>query len=58
VQQAFLELGREAMAPPFSEKILHGIFAGWLIALLVWTLGAAATRSAGSRSSRRSTTRR
>jgi formate/nitrite transporter FocA (FNT family) len=41
VQQAFLELGREAMAPPFGEKVLHGIFAGWLIALLVWILGAA-----------------
>ncbi len=41
VQHAFLELGREAMAAPFGEKVLHGIFAGWLIALLVWILGAA-----------------
>jgi formate/nitrite transporter FocA (FNT family) len=29
------------MQPSFGDKVLHGVFAGWLIALLVWILGAA-----------------
>ena len=40
IQQAFLEIARESMKPSFGDKVLHGIFAGWLIALLVWILGA------------------
>ena len=40
VQHAFLEIARESMQASFGDKLLHGIFAGWLIALLVWILGA------------------
>ncbi len=47
VQNAFLELSRQAMNPAWGEKVLRGIFAGWLIALLVWILGAAKSEGAG-----------
>jgi formate-nitrite transporter family protein len=36
-------IGREAFAPAFALIVLRGIFAGWLIALLVWLLPAAET---------------
>ena len=38
VQQEFLELGRRAMEHDFATVLLRGIFAGWLIALMVWLL--------------------
>jgi formate-nitrite transporter family protein len=41
VQSSFAELARKSMEPSWGEKVLRGIFAGWLIALLVWMLGAA-----------------
>ena len=41
IQNSFMELAREALKPSFADKVLRGIFAGWLIALLVWILGAA-----------------
>jgi formate/nitrite transporter FocA (FNT family) len=38
VQTAFGEMGRKAMEPGFGTVVLRGIFAGWLIALMVWLL--------------------
>ena len=38
VQSAFTELGRSAMQHDFGTLMLRGIFAGWLIALMVWLL--------------------
>ena len=38
VRQEFLTIGREAMAHGFGTTLLRAIFAGWLIALLVWML--------------------
>lgn len=40
VQAAMLALGKEAAAVTFSAAILRGIFAGWLIAMVVWMLAA------------------
>ena len=42
-RHAFLELSREATEPGFWLLVLRGIFAGWLIALMVWMLPAAQT---------------
>lgn len=36
VQDAFARIARESSAVPPGEAVLRGIFAGWLIALLVW----------------------
>lgn len=41
LRHAFTELSREATEPPFGLLLLRGIFAGWLIALMVWMLPAA-----------------
>jgi formate-nitrite transporter family protein len=41
VQTAFADLALRAMEPEWGVKVLRGVFAGWLIALLVWILGAA-----------------
>ncbi|WP_347156703.1 formate/nitrite transporter family protein [Pontibacter chitinilyticus] len=38
VQQAFVEMGHQAMEPAFGTLLLRSIFAGWLIALMVWVL--------------------
>lgn len=40
VQAAMLSLGKEAAAVSFGAAILRGIFAGWLIAMVVWMLAA------------------
>lgn len=40
VRHAFAELAAEATAVGFGTAVLRGIFAGWLIALIVWLLGA------------------
>ena len=37
-QSVFAELGREALQPGFATIMLRGVFAGWLIALIVWLL--------------------
>src|SRR4051812_6364896 len=37
-QQTFLELGKSAMSHGFMTTFAKAIFAGWLIALLVWLL--------------------
>jgi len=38
VRESMRQLGQEAMQPDFGTLILRGIFAGWLIALMVWLL--------------------
>ncbi len=38
VRQAFAELGHDAMRNPFGTILIRGVFAGWLIALMVWLL--------------------
>lgn len=43
VQKAFLELATQAVQVSFGAAILRGIFAGWLIALVVWMLAATDT---------------
>jgi formate/nitrite transporter FocA (FNT family) len=40
VQDAMLSLGKQAAAVTFGQAILRGIFAGWLIAMVVWILAA------------------
>jgi formate/nitrite transporter FocA (FNT family) len=38
VQEVFAMMATRAMAPGFATILLRGIFAGWLIALMVWLL--------------------
>ncbi|HEX8558084.1 MAG TPA: formate/nitrite transporter family protein [Pyrinomonadaceae bacterium] len=40
-REAFAEIGREAMRHPWALTLLKGVFAGWLIAMMVWMLPAA-----------------
>ncbi|MFL6733001.1 MAG: formate/nitrite transporter family protein [Sphingomicrobium sp.] len=40
---AFTELGIKAMAPGFMGVLVKGVIAGWLIALMVWLMPAAAS---------------
>lgn len=40
IQHAMLRLGKEAADVTFGAAILRGIFAGWLIAMVVWMLAA------------------
>ncbi len=42
LRQTFTAIGREAMEHGFGTKLLRAIFGGWLIALTVWLLPAAA----------------
>jgi formate/nitrite transporter FocA (FNT family) len=44
IKAAFLQIGLEALHPTFSEILVRGILAGWLIALMVWMLPAADTQ--------------
>ena len=39
----FAELGRKAVEPGFLGVLIKGVFAGWLVALMVWLLPAAAS---------------
>ena len=41
VKQSFVTLSQSALTGSFGSLILKGIFAGWLIALMVWLLPAA-----------------
>jgi formate-nitrite transporter family protein len=41
VKRAFLTIGQTALEPDAATVLLRGIYAGWLIALLVWLLPAA-----------------
>lgn len=43
VYQSLLELGGEALKGTFGVTLLRGIYAGWLIALMVWLLPFAET---------------
>jgi formate/nitrite transporter FocA (FNT family) len=43
VRETFGEIGREAFAGGWALTLLKGVFAGWLIALMVWMLPAAET---------------
>ena len=43
VRQAFAEMGHKAVAPGSAIVLLRGVFAGWLIALMVWLLPYAET---------------
>ncbi len=47
VQAAFLEIGQHAIDGGFWPTLLKGIFAGWLIALMVWLLPFAETARVG-----------
>lgn len=38
IQNAFVEIGREAMEPGWWTILLRGIYGGWIIALIVWLL--------------------
>jgi formate/nitrite transporter FocA (FNT family) len=42
-KQSFLDLGKEAMRHGPGTALLRGVFAGWLIALMVWLLPVAET---------------
>ena len=41
--RAFIELGVKAVEPGFLGVLIKGVFAGWLIALMVWLMPAAAS---------------
>jgi formate/nitrite transporter FocA (FNT family) len=41
MRQAFGDIGRESLEGPWGLILLRGVFAGWLIALMVWMLPAA-----------------
>jgi formate-nitrite transporter family protein len=41
VREAFGAIGREALEGSFATTLIRGIFAGWLIALMVWMIPAA-----------------
>lgn len=41
LRATFVQLGHEAMRFGFAATLIRGVFAGWLIALLVWMLPAA-----------------
>jgi formate/nitrite transporter FocA (FNT family) len=47
VQAAFLDIGKHALVGGFWTTLLRGIFAGWLIALMVWLLPFAETARVG-----------
>jgi formate/nitrite transporter FocA (FNT family) len=43
VHASLREVARDAMQPAFAVSLLRGVFAGWLIALIVWLLPFAET---------------
>ena len=43
VSQAFIDLGLKAVEPGFVGVLVKGVFAGWLIALMVWLMPAASS---------------
>lgn len=38
VKQAFADISHHAIASPFGATVLAGVFAGWIIALMVWLM--------------------
>lgn len=47
VHVAFAAIGHEALRSGFATTFVRGIFAGWIIALMVWMLPAASTQQVG-----------
>lgn len=47
VKQAFLQIGKESLSHGVWTTMLRGIFAGWLIALMVWLMPVAETARVG-----------
>jgi formate/nitrite transporter FocA (FNT family) len=47
LREAFTAIGREALGGPFGTVFIRAVFAGWLIALMVWMLPAAQTAQVG-----------
>lgn len=47
VREAFLQIGRKALEPDALTVLLRGVYAGWLIALLVWLLPASGPAKLG-----------
>jgi formate/nitrite transporter FocA (FNT family) len=45
VKQSFAELAQESLRATWSTTFIHGIFAGWLIAMMVWLLPASDSAS-------------
>ena len=45
VKRTFLELAQKAVNQPWDTLFIRGVFAGWLIALMVWMLPAASSSS-------------
>lgn len=43
VLDEFAAIGQKAMEPTFSSHLIRGVFAGWLIALMVWLMPYAET---------------
>ena len=43
VQQSFIEIGKGELGHGFGTTVLRGIFAGWLLALMVWLMPFAET---------------
>ncbi|HUB79557.1 MAG TPA: formate/nitrite transporter family protein [Bryobacteraceae bacterium] len=43
IRSVFAEIGLESMSQTFGQVVLRGVFAGWLIAMLVWMLPFAET---------------
>jgi formate/nitrite transporter FocA (FNT family) len=43
VRREFVEIGHQSLGPGFGTVLLRGVFAGWLIALIVWLLPFAET---------------
>jgi formate/nitrite transporter FocA (FNT family) len=46
IRAAFATIGIESLDGSFGQILLRGIFAGWLIALMVWVLGSMKQSSA------------
>jgi formate-nitrite transporter family protein len=47
VHVAFAAIGHEALRSGFATTFIRAVFAGWLIALMVWMLPAASTQQVG-----------
>jgi formate/nitrite transporter FocA (FNT family) len=47
VRQTFIEIAQQGVGDPFGTVVLRGIFAGWLIALMVWLMPAAESARVG-----------
>lgn len=43
IVEEFIKIGKDAIEPGFTTHIVRGIFAGWLIALMVWMMPYAET---------------